>query len=468
MKKNYKIILLFCLLLGGMLSDASAKRKNSFVRKDEIFSYYSKFVSEVWDISWKKPKGFTDLMKSETWAFGKKDPYSLFYRLTVESVDKDCPIMYPELKMVTPFPDIAWTEKCGKPEFLRNYVMMEVGDSLIEERLTVFSGTEAPMNADTVFVFRTALKNVYKGYSYCTSIYAYKEGRPPMIFRCFFTEKGKAKEKRYLSKFCKSVNYGNNKEWKMDADKMREASSRIFYSFTNAERKGLFSEYQVECERDFHIKLSMPAGFETIDKMVSFRVNEGRNIGVFYSLLLESRDKDCLMLYPLFIENQSHGIAKNMTYGEVKAALNLAPEENECMRMNLVNGKFTLGKSKVPDRSKETVQFDTARYMRVIAEENMENYCNADTVYVYEVPLLKPYKGVYTKCIGINMVKEGHPYGMAKILLMEGDNAKDKYMKQFLESIRYSDSILGENSEKACKDKFNVNQADKISTQKGV
>lgn len=77
-------------------------------------------------------------MKSETWAFGKKDPYSLFYRLTVESVDKDCLIMYPELKMVTPFPDIAWTEKCGKPEFLRNYVMMEVGDSLIEERLTVF------------------------------------------------------------------------------------------------------------------------------------------------------------------------------------------------------------------------------------------------------------------------------------------------------------------------------------------
>lgn len=442
MKKNYKIILLFCLLLGGMLSDASAKRKNSFVRKDEIFSYYSKFVSEVWDISWKKPKGFTDLMKSETWAFGKKDPYSLFYRLTVESVDKDCLIMYPELKMVTSFPDIAWTEKCGKPEFLRNYVMMEVGDSLIEERLTVFSGTEASMNADTVFVFRTALKNVYKRYSYCTSIYAYKEGRPPMIFRCFFTEKGRAKEKLYLSKFYKSVNYGNNKEWKMDADKMREASSRIFYSFTNAERKGLFSEYQVECERDFHIKLSMPAGFETIDKMVSFRVNEGRNIGVFYSLLLESRDKDCLMLYPLFIENQSHGIAKNMTYGEVKAALNLAPEENECMRMNLVNGKFTLGKSKVPDRSKETVQFDTARYMRVIAEENMENYCNADTVYVYEVPLLKPYKGVYKKCIGINMVKKGHPYGMAKILLMEGDNAKDKYMKQFFESIRYSDSIL--------------------------
>ena len=47
MKKNYKIMLLFCLLIGGIMADASAKRKNSFVRKDEIFSYYSKFVSEV-------------------------------------------------------------------------------------------------------------------------------------------------------------------------------------------------------------------------------------------------------------------------------------------------------------------------------------------------------------------------------------------------------------------------------------
>lgn len=37
------------------------------------------------------------------------------------------------------------------------------------------------------------------------------------------------------------------------------------------------------------------------------------------------------------------------------------------------------------------------------------------------------------------MVKEGHPYGMAKILLMEGGDARDKYMKQLFESIHYSD-----------------------------
>lgn len=40
------------------------------------------------------------------------------------------------------------------------------------------------------------------------------------------------------------------------------------------------------------------------------------------------------------------------------------------------------------------------------------------------------------------MVKEGYPYGIAKILLTEGDDAKDKYMKQLFESICYSDGIL--------------------------
>lgn len=39
------------------------------------------------------------------------------------------------------------------------------------------------------------------------------------------------------------------------------------------------------------------------------------------------------------------------------------------------------------------------------------------------------------------MVKEGHPFGMIKVLLAERCDAKDKYMKQLFKSIRYSDSI---------------------------
>lgn len=212
------------------------------------------------------------------------------------------------------------------------------------------------------------------------------------------------------------------------------------FSYTFAQKK-LFKEYRSECARLFDIEIIKPKGFKTIGKMVPFRVNEGRSIGSFYRVALESGNKDCLILYPFFIKNRPHGIAKNMAYGEVMAALNLAPEEDDEMGPNLVNGKFVLSRRKKTSRNKETVKLDTAHYMRVIAEEDMENYFNADTVYVYDVPLLKPYKGIYKECIGINMVKEGHPFGMIKVLLVEGCDAKDKYMKQLFKSIRYSDSI---------------------------
>lgn len=215
----------------------------------------------------------------------------------------------------------------------------------------------------------------------------------------------------------------------------------LFASTDVSAQKKLFKEYRSECARLYDIEIIKPKGFKPIDKMVSFRVNEKRNIGSFYRIALESGNKDCLILYPFFIKNSPHDIAKNMAYGEVKAALNLVPEEGEDMSMNLVNGKFVLARSKKRSGNEGVIKFDTACYMRVIAEDDMEKYFNADTVYVYDVPLLKPYKGIYKECIGINMVKGGHPSGMMKVLFVEGCDAKDKYLEHIFKSIRYSDIV---------------------------
>ncbi|WP_279120451.1 hypothetical protein [Bacteroides acidifaciens] len=212
----------------------------------------------------------------------------------------------------------------------------------------------------------------------------------------------------------------------------------LFASTDVSAQKKLFKEYRSECARLYDIEIIKPKGFKPIDKMVAFRVNERRNIGSFYRVALESGNKYCLILYPFFIKNSPHNIAKNMAYGEVKAALNLAPEEGEDMSMNQVDGKFVLARRKKRDDNERVIKFDTAHYMRVIAEDDMEKYFNADTVYVYDVPLLKPYKGIYKECIGINMVKRGHPSGMMKVLFMEGCDAKDKYLEHIFKSIRYS------------------------------
>lgn len=74
--------------------------------------------------------------------------------------------------------------------------------------------------------------------------------------------------------------------------------------------KGNSLKYRSECVQRFDIEIIKPKGFKTIGKMVPFKVNEGRSIGSFYRVALESGNKDCLILYPFFTENRPRGIAK--------------------------------------------------------------------------------------------------------------------------------------------------------------
>jgi hypothetical protein len=63
------------------------------------------------------------------------------------------------------------------------------------------------------------------------------------------------------------------------------------------------------------------------------------------------------------------------------------------------------------------IQIDTTNYVKMITKGSMENYFNADTVYIYKMKLPKPYKEVFNECIGINAIKTGHLSAMIKILL---------------------------------------------------
>ena len=89
--------------------------------------------------------------------------------------------------------------------------------------------------------------------------------------------------------------------------------------------------------------------------------------------------------------------------------------------------------------------------VKIVAETNMSDCFNADTVSFYKVPLdsiyvfepfpLSPSElRAYTTCVGINMRKSGFPSMMAKILLTEEGKKKEKeYVEAFLSCIRYGD-----------------------------
>lgn len=212
-------------------------------------------------------------------------------------------------------------------------------------------------------------------------------------------------------------------------------------------QKYIFKMYRFECSELFGIDLTKPKGFKVVDGMTTFRVNEKRNIGTIYRMTLESKDKNCLILFPYFyVIGNNNMVSQNMAYGELKAVLNLGPEDD--MRLKTVNGKFMMQGEPNSKPDNQLIELDSAKYVKTITGDNMENYFNADTVFIWKVPLQnwwstnlsKHNAEIYTECIGINVIKTGHPSGIIKILLTEeGKKKEEEYMQSLFESIHYSD-----------------------------
>lgn len=201
-----------------------------------------------------------------------------------------------------------------------------------------------------------------------------------------------------------------------------------------------FKTYRDECSESFGITIKKPKKFKVIDEKVTYKVNEKRNIGFLYRLILEADSKDCLILFPYFNTAKHHdSIAKNMVYGELEAAFNLGSDKD--MKMKLNDGKFMI------QGASDSISYDKPdfnEYIEIIAGEKAQSYFNADTVYIYQLPLSEPYRN-YNECIGVNAIKKDRPSAIIKIFFTKECNRKEEYMKQLFNSIHYSDIIPSRN-----------------------
>lgn len=122
----------------------------------------------------------------------------------------------------------------------------------------------------------------------------------------------------------------------------------LLYPFqdTSAQNR-IFRKYRSYCSKSFGIELNKLDDFKVINKtplpiggMPIFRASEKHSIGSIYQMVLESKAKDCLILYTHFNTLPSHKLAaKHMVYGEVAATLNLY--EDRILRADLLaNNKF--------------------------------------------------------------------------------------------------------------------------------
>lgn len=212
-------------------------------------------------------------------------------------------------------------------------------------------------------------------------------------------------------------------------------------------QNSVFRKYRSECMQSFGIELKKPKGFKVINEMTFLQVSDKNGIGAAYSMALESKAKDCLILYPYFTIGMDLS-TKNMAYGEVESALGFT-EKKLRSRSKIVDGKilFMIQGTADSNCDKEQVKLDSAKYVKMITGNDMEEFFYADTVYIYKIPLPENYRLVdlpnthkanYNRCIGINVIKTGRPSAIMKILLTEqGKQKEDEYLQLLLRSICY-------------------------------
>ena len=240
----YKFILLVVLFYSFITVGASAQ-----FYMEQSFPKYSYYLSEVMDMTWKQPGGFTwekmDTSSCTPGDSGKKEAESIYIGC-MRSEDEDCLILYPECNSVL-FGSLRDSLNAdGYPCFARRQMIYDMREALgkdfplnsispdLEQYVVTLTAKKAPFNADTVFVAQIPLKEKYREkYAYCTGIYACKQGRPSLVFKCFFTDKGKMNEKKYLDQFYQTIKYHRNKKWSYDHEKALRILYQLYPKSTN-------------------------------------------------------------------------------------------------------------------------------------------------------------------------------------------------------------------------------------------
>ncbi|MCM1504590.1 MAG: hypothetical protein NC127_05290 [Muribaculum sp.] len=214
-------------------------------------------------------------------------------------------------------------------------------------------------------------------------------------------------------------------------------ASLLFGALTGWAEDSIFRmchDFNTEDDIDF----SLPAGFKVFEpEDAVLYINRDTTdydlyyAGWIYPVMAESESGDCLILYP--------GSGFDMGGPNLKKYV-----ENE-LKAVVVNKDL-----------------DTSTLIKVIAMDDMSEYANADTAYVYEFDFVKPYMDKYTRCIGVCLRKYAHPGLMMKLALTdEGLAQKDEYLRMMLNSVRYGNKTptKGVEAEESGSQKFEGNKS---------
>ncbi len=224
--------------------------------------------------------------------------------------------------------------------------------------------------------------------------------------------------------------------------------SILFFSFGSYSLNGqnspfdkTFQEYSDLFLEKSNILCTMPKGFTDLKYYEAWKIREDREAGAYYNPIIQSTGKDCLIMYmmiPLFItpqENYVNTVVQVLNNRSGKDSVNVSNEDvNERLPRSHISFEMrtALGQVDKRNRTIEGSVFEFDEYVTLTSGKEIRENFNADSLYVYDIPLQKPYKDNYTRCTGFIVKKRNRPAMVLKLFFTEKGKEKEEYYMSLL------------------------------------
>ena len=182
----------------------------------------------------------------------------------------------------------------------------------------------------------------------------------------------------------------------------------------------------------FDVEWTMPEGMVDLNASAVIRIRKEYRLAFCGGPVLRSEDEECVLMYksyPLFISENLHksigGISNDQAHRNLISS-ELGTVHGYCDEL----GRLLSGK---------TFPFD--EYVSAFPEEQAREWFNADSVFVYDLPVDDPYRGIYNHCTGVVITKKGRTGFALKLYFTdEGKKNEKRYMQSLRKAIWYRDS----------------------------
>lgn len=205
-----------------------------------------------------------------------------------------------------------------------------------------------------------------------------------------------------------------------------------------------FPEYAEFMSEKFAITCKMPSRFFDQEYAELWKIRENRPAAFRYNPILRSKDKDCLIMFPFVpiymseidyqVSKATSEINKIISDNTVFAS---KPTTNESVPRNTIN--FEIRTALEIDKD---ALFDFNDHVTVLAGKEVRDMFNADSVFLYNIPMDRPYKEKYTHCTGVIISKMNRPTLALKWFFTDyGKKRETEYIARLRKAIWYHEEL---------------------------